>query len=368
LPPTLLATCPCSVLNPHGAQYVACNAPPVFSTSMTRLSKFVSLGICAALISSASAITSLYVFGDSLSDSGNIQQRTELLPGLEDPTPGPYYFQGRFSNGLNFADRFSIGLGLGPIQSSFSGGNNFAHGGASTTGTPFPNSLVVQDLDDQVTAFLAAHTALSTDLFVIFAGAGDVLDLIDSNGTDVATPVANLRGSMLALANAGAREFLVMNLPSLGAVPRYNGNPAKSAAANSLSLQFNTALAGALDSLEAGNPALTIHRLDVADVFSDMLAQPASFGLTNVSSSAAPGLTIGATTYNTALIAPNANEYLFWDDLHPTATGHAILSDRALAVVPEPGTGMLLAVGVVWLASARGTRRRVASSRPNARP
>ena len=55
--------------------------------------------------------------------------------------------------------------------------------------------------------------------------------------------------------------------------------------------------------------------------------------MTNTTASAAPGLTPGASSYNTNQIAPNANEYLFWDDLHPTATVHAALAKRALAVV-----------------------------------
>ena len=63
----------------------------------------------------------------------------------------------------------------------------------------------------------------------------------------------------------------------------------------------------------------------------------ANFGLTNVTDAAAPGLEPGASSYNTNKIAPNANEYLFWDDLHPTATVHAVLAQRALSLFKVPG-------------------------------
>lgn len=91
------------------------------------------------------------------------------------------------------------------------------------------------------------------------------------------------------------------------------------------------------DGLEASNPALDIFRFDVAALFGDAIAHPEWFGLANVTDSAAPGLQPGATSYNTSLIAPNANQYLFCDDLHPTATVHAILAERALMHLSTPG-------------------------------
>ena len=34
---------------------------------------------------------------------------------------------------------------------------------------------------------------------------------------------------------------------------------------------------------------------------------------------------------------PNAHEYVFWDDLHPTATVHAILAERVQMQLATPG-------------------------------
>ena len=89
------------------------------------------------------------------------------------------------------------------------------------------------------------------------------------------------------------------------------------------------ALDTALDNLAAGNLALEFYRLDVAALFADAIADPAAFGLTNVADSAAPGLEPGAGSYDTSQIVPNPNEYIFWDDVHPTATVHAVLAERA---------------------------------------
>ena len=322
------------------------------------LCTFLILNWCAGLGPAvAGPITGLVVFGDSLSDAGNVQQRTTALVPLVQPTPGPYYFDGRFSNGPNYADVLSQGLGLGPLARSLAGGDNFAYGGARTSGTPFPNSLVVQDVDDQVSLFLAARTPAAGELFVVFAGADDLLDLLAANGTNVVPSVNSLRTSMTRLYDAGAREFLVMNVPELGATPRYNGDPVQAAAANALTVQFNAALAMSLDALEATEPGLTIHRFDVAGLFNDLLADPAAFGLANVIDPAAPGLEPGDQSYNTGLIAPNVNQYLFWDTLHPTAAAHALLGQQALAIVPEPAGLVLLGFGGLWLISGRRKSR-----------
>jgi hypothetical protein len=59
------------------------------------------------------------------------------------------------------------------------------------------------------------------------------------------------------------------------------------------------------------------------------VAHPSAFGLANVTQSAAPGLEAGDSSYNTGLIVPQPNTYLFWDNLHPTATVHSMLGRQA---------------------------------------
>lgn len=298
----------------------------------------------------AAAFDKLYIFGDSLSDVGNVQAATTSLAPLVSPTPGPYYYNGRFSNGPNCAEVLSSGLGLGPVLPSVSGGNDYAYGGALATGTTFPTSLVVQDIDDQVTQYLGAHPAASpTALYVVYAGSNDVL----SNPGDVASPVASLTASMQKLYNAGARHILAPNLPLLGLIPRNNGNAANAAAANTATTQFNSDLATALDQFQGLHPDLVLYRLDVAKFFADLIAHPADFGFTNVTDSAAPGLEPGDQTYDTSLLVHNPDQYLFWDDLHPTRAGQELLGEAALAAVPEPSTLALIVLGSFGLLRRR---------------
>ena len=129
----------------------------------------------------------------------------------------------------------------------------------------------------------------------------------------------------------------MFNLPLLGYTPRFNGSPTTLTQYNTRTQQYNTALATMLDGLQASNPAVTVYRFDVAGLFNQALANPQAFGLTNVTASAAPGLQPGASSYNASQIVANPNQFMFWDDLHPTAAVHALLARRALDLFLLPG-------------------------------
>lgn len=275
----------------------------------------------------AGPYSNLVIFGDSLSDVGNIAAATF------DIYPGPYYYQDRFSNGPVYTELLSSGLGLGPSVASTAGGSNYAYGGAQTTGTGGLNGIFIKDIDEQVDAFLATHTPDTNALYVVFSGANDFV-----NGqTNVNIPASSLAEDIDRLIAAGARQFLVMNLPLLGYTPRYNGNATTAAEFNTRTSSYNAALTAKIDTLEANSPATTFFRLDVTGLFNAAIANPTIFGLTNVTQPAAPGLEIAASSYDTNQIVPNPNEYLFWDELHPTTTVHTILAGYALDLVALPG-------------------------------
>lgn len=269
----------------------------------------------------AGPFTNLVVFGDSLSDIGNVADSPLV------DIPGPYYWNGRFSNGPVYAETLATGLGLPVLKpSTTSGGNDFAYGGAKTTGTGFFESFVIKDIDDQVAAFRSSRTANASTLYVVFAGANDLND----GQTNMGVPVNSLQASMESLYTAGARQFLVINLPPLGYTPRYNGNQSSITTYNTRSQQFNSALANMVAGFGTAHPTSAVSQLDVYSLVLDARANPTLYGLTNVTQSAAPGLSPGASSYDTSQIVPNPNEYLFWDDLHPTTAVHLILAHRAL--------------------------------------
>jgi hypothetical protein len=180
-----------------------------------------------------------------------------------------------------------------------------------------------------VTQYLATRTVDPNELYLVFAGANDLV----GDPTKLNSAVSQLASDVGRLIAAGARQFLIPNLPPLGFTPRFNGNLQTRDDYNGYSATFNSQFAARLDTLAGETAGVTFHELDVFNLFNQARANPAAFGLINVEDAAAPGLEPGPGSYNTSLIAAEPNKYLFWDDLHPTTAVHAILAERALSLL-----------------------------------
>jgi phospholipase/lecithinase/hemolysin len=267
----------------------------------------------------ADSFAEIVVFGDSLSDTGNVfLATTGLVP------PAPPYFAGRWSDGPIWVEELAHQLQLPAPTPWLAGGTNYAFGYAETgtdyKPTPFAD-LSVPNFGTQVGLYLSSNPPVGPDtLFVIWCGANDLFD----GQTDPSVPVANLVAGITLLAQAGGESFLVLNLPLLGETPALIGT-AEENAFNGLCSQFNDLLAAAEDDLEA-TLGVQIFRFDTAALLQQAAKNPASFGFADV--------TDPALDPNTGSVVPNEDEYLFWDLVHPTTVGHHIIGDAAFGVLP----------------------------------
>lgn len=298
----------------------------------------LALGL-GATASSASAYSDIYVFGDSLSDSGNIYAATGGFP----PPP---YFNGRFSDGPTYADNLAgmFGFGLTP---SLLGGHNYAFGGA----TAAPGSSVgplATDLGTQVNSFRALSGAADANaLYVVWAGGNDLRAATPLTATTViGNALTGVSSAITGLYAEGARNFLVMNMPNLGLTPEaIGGGPLQVGGATFLSATYNSGFDSVINGLRLGLAGEDIRTLDTFSLLNTVVANPGAYGFTDVDSScidAGPACT--------------PNSYLFWDGIHPTAAGHRLIADAAFAVaVPEPETYamMLMGLGLLGLVARR---------------
>ena len=184
----------------------------------------------------------------------------------------------------------------------------------------------------QISTYLASHTPTATQLFTIWAGANDFLAF---GQTDPSIPVANIGSEITTLANAGAKFVMVPNLPLLGDLPATNMLPqAQRDGLNQLTLAFNSLLNTELGQLRQ-SLGITIYEPDINGFVQNVLANPAQYGFTDVTTDV---LDDGATS---------AKGYLFWDSIHPTTVGHQEVADVAFAsMVPEPSSMVLVLSGL----------------------
>ncbi len=166
-------------------------------------------------------------------------------------------------------------------------------------------------------------------------GANDLL-----TGGNPSTAASNLVSNISALAAGGAKNFLWLNLPQLGDIP---AGAANSAALNAESTTFNNAQAAASSQLTA-QLGINIIDVDVSSLFSQILANPGTYGFQN-------------TTDPAQGKAVDPNTYLFWDDMHPTTAADALVANLAYndveaafpTATPEPASIALLVSGFLIL-------------------
>jgi phospholipase/lecithinase/hemolysin len=290
---------------------------------------FVTLSTLIPSSAWAAKFNQLYVFGDSLSDTGNFFQATG-----QPPAP---YFNGRFSNGPVWVEYLADSLKLSLNQST-----NFAFAGANTGALNTLNPSF-PGLQQQIQNFASTHKKADKNaLYVVWAGANDYLG---GGQTDPTKPVGNLSNAIASLTKVGARNILVANLPNLGALPGTSNNPNAAAGLKTLTGFHNQGLNTVLGGL-GKQPGLNIFSLDVNGLFQDAIA--GKNGFANVTDAA---LTTCFQSQPVNPICSDTNNFLFWDAIHPTTKAHNIIANAAfkeinsrhITPVPESSTnwGML---------------------------
>ena len=314
-------------------------------------------------------ITGLNVFGDSLVDAGNIFNLTGF-------PPSPPYAQ-QLSNGPVWPEQLADKLGVNPVLSTEAlpalnngatslptEGINFALAG-SLTSRLNSASADLPGLQQQVADFVALARLAAPDpnaLYVLLAGGNDYNSAV-ANPAAVATSATlpnqvtdNLIDAASALIDAGARRLLVSNLPDLGGQPFADflnlANPQSAARLSKLSSEHNLLLSQKLASLEAASGA-DIIQLDLAKLFVETITNPESFGFTNVNTAC---LTNAQAESGLQRICNNPDEFLFWDDRHPTAAGHRAIAQLAFSNIVQQDpksstTKMSVPLGAIGLIS-----------------
>lgn len=176
--------------------------------------------------------TRIVIFGDSLSDTGNVAHLTVAKYGITIPSPvGGNYTLGRFTDGYDtipaaqsyfgvWVEQLSASIPSHPaVTNSLDGGTNYSYGFALTGGGTSTLQLAggqisvdVENMGRQISDYLATHPRInSKTLFVVWGGANDVLNA--TSPTQVINAAIQETLDIQRLIAAGATQILVLNLP-----------------------------------------------------------------------------------------------------------------------------------------------------------
>ncbi|NJQ98442.1 MAG: SGNH/GDSL hydrolase family protein [Hydrococcus sp. CSU_1_8] len=306
----------------------------------TGFSLALSVVVTQTAIATTLGFQKMFVFGDSLSDTGNFLNLTGgALPNQ------PFYSPGRFSNGDVWVDYLADKLKLSDTNVT-----NFALGGATTGSNNVGLPGTPAGLEQQIDTFTGALGGQSADpnaLYIVWAGSNDYLGRFTTNPAE---PVGNLSDAINTLVASGARNILVPNLPDLGKTPLGRSlDPNTTFALNSLTTQHNKNLNSLLSRLSRTYPKIEIlfllmlilylssflltHKFTMIDDDDD---EENRFRFANVTNGCTNTNLYDPTTPldpSKLTICDRPETYLFWDSVHPTTTAHKLIADSAFGVL-----------------------------------
>lgn len=343
----------------------------------------VALAFC--FNTSVQAYDQLYVFGDSLSDTGN---------------NGRFTYDNRQHQLYDEILAQRIGAAL---LASDDGGYNYAAGG----GVAVPALNPADNTQDQVQRYLARVNgqADSDGLYIHWIGGNDLAAAAMNPITapEVAyVSAAAAAAQVHALLNAGAGTVIVPTVPNIGYTPQLMEliiqqalSPVQGAAIQAAYATLNalvtpdnatrqqaihqalsaaaaqgstnpqvqqliaTQLIAAFDSLSMQAGQLTdfynqsedrllaqgggnIVRVDVNQLFNEAIANPGQFGFTNTAGMACPAGVSSAVCYSSTPGFDASQSYLFADHLHPSPLAHQLIADYIQAVLDGPAQAVAL--------------------------
>lgn len=326
----------------------------------------------------------LVVFGDSLSDNGNFYGGIGL--------PKTPYFVGRFSNGPIWIEQVKDALNQLEPQTKPFELYDYAEGGSGVATYGYDPVHLKQQIDayNQTMKFSTKSSdkldpAYDKTLFILFSGSNDYFVLAPSHGNprsaydtcgkpsvckkkhdhyndNVAcaqicaqTVVKSIHDGIESLIQYGHQNFnqdvnyiLIPNQPNIALAPYYTGGyrdkiPTKEEIefVKTASEAHNYALRGMLSKLNAEHPNLKIAQLDV-----NFLIKNAVYGVTSTDiipqsdimraagvKDAYHSCYTGSASGDKGQLCADPASYLFWDNIHPTMTGHCVIAQFAIPII-----------------------------------
>jgi phospholipase/lecithinase/hemolysin len=279
--------------------------------------------------------STLVVFGDSLSDNGNLFN----LIGIP---PEPPAWEGRVSNGPVYVEQLASFLGMRLDDRAFAGAEASPDTSPPltinpSTGEPFPPNLPI-NLPNQIDGYLADLNGKAPDgtTALINIGANDYQAFLFSDlpktPQEVQSLVAGVVGSIdhaiTMLTNAGVDHIILLTQPDFAFTPNAQAaGPQVAAFVHQIDLINNAAL----EQMASTHPNVQV--VDIFKLSDSVFTDPSAFDFNPNLNFTWTGLPndFGNGAAAAGTFAPN--EIAFWDGEHPTSAGHGVLAAFADATL-----------------------------------
>lgn len=268
---------------------------------------------------------SMYIFGDSMSDTGDGYARFyDVFTGFGFKLYPPYYAVPRWSNGLMWPDYLGTTFGL-TIKPQVSGGTNYAIAGSTVSPEGIYNARPEMSGYAQVDQYLTAfHRAHPQAVHIVWIGGNDIespASLTEQAFDQLVTLIGRLHA-------AGAHRFLVPTYDDAGKLPLVIswGDPAYAQQLSDMTVLFNQLLM----TLPARFPSADIRIADVFRLKTMIDRYPGAFGFTNTTDGC-------YKSYADGSICSDPNKHWFWDGSHPTTPGHKWIANLFALEIAKAG-------------------------------
>jgi len=273
----------------------------------------------------AKSFNNIIAFGDSLSDHHGL----ETYLGPYDPVLNPNGALEAWTNGDVWVEYLADRLNADLDNNAIAGAMTVGHENDSIQALSDAGQLPQLGLAGQVNSFSdedAGFNAAKT-LFTIWIGGNDLLKYGRGESSAasaeelISDAIDNTINAMSVLANEGALNILVINLPDLGKSPAYNTKtPAEIAAVSTLSATFNSALETGISNFETLFPSVTVYTFDVYSFLIEIIDDG------TFENSTGTYMVLDQDGNKTGETNEPADDYLFWDSIHPTTKAHELVA------------------------------------------
>ena len=264
----------------------------------------------------------MYVFGDALSTTTN---NSYGLSGSEVKD----YYGGRYSNGRVWVEVLAQRLGIGIS-------NNWSYYGCGSS-----------NIYLNVSNFPIAPSVASNAVVVVWGNNADLFNqLVNSQAT---TSQASWTAAINAgqtyelsiiktLNSEGVRTLIMPSVVDISEVPYFSQSYVASylQLLHANSVAYNTVFSNTLNQARAAYPGLTIYEPNFFALLNNVLTNASAYGLIDALTNGLPEDAMDALGKNVNTNGLGSN-YIYWDELDPTAKLHEIMADLAMQAVAPVG-------------------------------